>query len=167
MTRSRVKTNPELLPPRRETTPRGTPTIVQLDEEAFAVGFMDALKEFGRGDGVDGGIHAAEVDIALRAEGEGKVGSGEGGDVVLVGLPRDRFMLLSVAQAHEEILRIVINDGGRGGGGDFWRGRVGDVGHEDLIPVGGSGSGAHVLNIKHGVVKVLVEDARLDFVRSL
>ena len=98
---------------------------------------------------------------------ERAVGGGEGGDVVLIGLVGDSFVLGAVAEAHEEDLGGIADDSGGGGGGDARGCGVGDVGHEDLVPVGGAGAGADILDIEDEVLEVLVEDAGLDLVGGL
>ena len=52
-------------------------------------------------------------------------------------------------------------------GGDLGSGGVGEIGEEDLAPVGGARGGADILHVEDVVLEVFVEDARLDFVGSL
>ena len=45
--------------------------------------------------------------------------------------------------------------------------RIADVGHEDLVPIGCTGSRPYVLHVEHGVAEIFVEDAWLNLVGSL
>ena len=119
------------------------------------------------GHGVESCIQATQVNVALLAEGQGHVGGGEGGDIGFTRLVGDGLVANSVAQAHDQLLRIVIDDGGGSGGGDDGIGRIADVGHKDLTPVGCARAGAHVLHVEHEIMKVLVEHARLNLVGGL
>ena len=176
-----VKTKPELLPPRREATPSGTPTsmstrhatgkreaVVQLDEVALAIGAVN-VRRIRRAEGH--GVEAVSMRPRctslcwLSARGMSVVVKVEMLDCArLVG---HGFVAQSVAQAHDQFLRVVVDDGGRSGGGDHGIGRIADVGHEDLAPVGRARAGAHVLHVEHEVLEVLVEDARLNLVGGL
>jgi len=73
-------------------------------------------------------------------------------------LAGDGLVLRAVAQPHQEFLGSVAGNGGGGSGGNDGVIAIGDVGHEDLAPVGGAGSGNYVLHVEDFVLKVLVED---------
>ena len=54
------------------------------------------------------------------------------------------------------------DDDGRVRGGDVGVGGLGEVSEEDVVPKGGAGCGADVLDVEHVVMEVFVEDAGLD-----
>ena len=141
--------------------------LMQLDEipaAALAVGSLDKLAV---GHGQDGRIAARGACVLRRGQRKGQVGLGEGGDVVLVGLIGDGFVLGSVAQPHDGVLISAIDDGGGLSGSDLGRSRVGEIGEEDLTPVRSARSGADILNVEDVILEVFVEDARLDLEGSL
>ena len=173
-----VKTNPELLPPRREATPSGTPTSISTRQAAGKAKRLciSIRNRFASGSArgcartalmrhrVEGRVQAAQVHVALLAQHQRHIGGGKRGDVGLFRLVGHGLVAHAVAQPHEQLLRVVVDHGGRGGGGDQRIGGIGDVGHEHLAPVGRAGSRAHVLHIENEVAKLLVEDARLNLV---
>ena len=105
--------------------------------------------------------------FVLLAGYQGQIGKVKGGDIVLFGLASHCFVARAVAQPHKQFLAGVVSHSGRGGSGDQRCGGVSGVGHEDLTPVGRAGSRAHILHVENEIVKILVEDARLNFVRGL
>ena len=119
------------------------------------------------GQGVDRRVQPSQVHVALLAQRQRHIGGGKGGDVVLSGWPATVSCARAVAQPHQQFLGRVADHRGRGGGGDLRVGGIGDVGHEDLAPVGRARPGAHVLHIENKVLEVLVEDARLNLVGGL
>ena len=140
---------------------------VQLNEEALGVGATNALEQCIHGQGVDGGIHPAQVHFALRVQLERTIGGCERGDVVLVGIVIDSVVLGSVAETHEQHLGGIADHGGGRCGSDARRSGVADLGHEDLVPVGRACSGTHVLHVENEVLEFLVEDAGLNLVGGL
>ena len=111
---------------------------VEFDEIVAAVGALrlaGGLQELAVIHGEDGGVEAPQVNVALGAEGEGPIGLGEVGDIVLAGLVGDHVVLGAVAEADEQALLAVVGDGGRLGGGDAGGGGIGDIGDEKLLPV--------------------------------
>ena len=103
----------------------------------------------------------------MGRERERKIGFGEGGDLIFVGLVGHGLVFGAVAQPHDSALAFAVDDCGGGPGGDFGSGGVGKIGEENLLPVGRAGAGDHVLHIEDVVLKFFVEDAGLDFIRSL
>ena len=140
---------------------------MQLDEVSLAIGAVNVMDQGADGHGVESCIQAAQVNFALLAEGQRHVGGGEGGDIRLTRLVGDGLVADSVAQAHDQLLRIVIDHRGRSGGGDDGIGRIADVGHKDLAPIGCARTGAHVLYVEHEITKVLIKNARLNLVGGL
>ncbi len=79
----------------------------------------------------------------------------------------DRVVLGAIAQTHQQFLRRIVYHG-RGGRGRHQRsGRIGDIGHEDPVPIRRARSRAHILYVENAIAKVFVENARLNLVRSL
>ena len=56
-----------------------------------------------------------------------------------------------------------VDDDGLFGGGDVGVGGFSQVGEEDVMPEGGAGGGADVLDVEDAVFEFFVEDAGLDF----
>ena len=98
---------------------------------------------------------------------EGQICLFECRDVVLLRLAGNRFVAGTIAEPHQEFLRGIADHGRRCSRRDDRIGGIGDVGHEDLVPVGGACPAAHILHVEHGVAEILIEDARLDLKRSL
>ena len=87
------------------------------------------------GQGVESCIQAAQVNVALLARARGmsvvvKVEIFDSPGWLATDSSRE-----SVAQAHDQFLRIVVDNGGGSGGGDDGIGRIAHVGHKDLTPV--------------------------------
>ncbi len=128
---------------------------------------VGAAPEFGEREGFDVGIEPAEVGVFGGFGFDGNIGSGEGGDVVLVGVVGGGVMLASVDEVEADGLGVggvrgSVDDDGLGGGGDMGVGGLCEVGEEDVVPESGSGGGCCVLNVEDTILELFVEDARLD-----
>ena len=86
--------------------------------------------------------------------------SGSVGRVLVLAARRARLRRRSCGVA-------AAGDHGLVGGGDVGVRGLGQVGEKDMVPDGGAGGGADVLNVEDVVLEVLVEDAGLDLERGL
>ena len=119
------------------------------------------------GQSVDGSIHAAQVHFALRTQREWQICLFESGDVVLLRLPGYSFVAGTIAEPHQKFLRGIVDHGRRCSRRNDRVGGIGNVRHEDLVPVGGACPAANILHVEHGIPEILIEDARLDLKRCL
>ena len=119
------------------------------------------------GQRIDRGIHAPQVHSLCGLSDRGRSVFLKVEMLYCCGWSGDRFMAGAIAQPHQQFLRRVVDH--RGGAAVVMIGiaGIGDVGHEDLVPVGRARSPAHVLHVEHGVAEILVEDARLNLVGGL
>ncbi len=142
--------------------------LVHFDQVGFAAGTLGVLVEHVVAHGQNGGVIAADVGIFLGANGEWKFRFQEGGNLVLGGpVVAHHVVLGAVTQAHQDGVRSTVGNHGVLCGGDFGRDRITQVGEEDALPARGSCAGADILHVQDVVLKVFIEDARLNFKRGL